>query len=81
MTVKGQNNNGPEVIYEKEEKTSYYAEKEGKFSARFIFGLALILLGAFLILKNYIPIDLGKNFWPVVLILFGIFITLRSFRK
>ncbi len=70
-----------EVIYEKEEKTSYYSEKDTFFSGRFLFGVALIIIGAILILKNYINIDFSENFWAIVLILFGLFVAIRSFRK
>ena len=74
-----------EVIYEKEEKTSYYTdERYGKSSltsGRFLFGLILIIGGALLILKNYIPIDLDKNFWAFLLIIIGVVMVSRSFRK
>jgi phage shock protein PspC (stress-responsive transcriptional regulator) len=50
---------------------------------RNFFGLALILLGSWLLLVQFFPSWLSLNWsivWPVVLILFGLFVLARSRR-
>ncbi len=47
----------------------------------FFWGSVLLILGTFLILENYLTIDLMKYFWPVMLLLFGCLLIYRSFRN
>lgn len=43
-------------------------------------GLILIVIGALFLLQNLVSIDIWGNFWPIILIVIGISIMMRSDR-
>ena len=45
----------------------------------FFFGSILLILGIFLILENYLAINLMQYFWPILLLLLGALLIYRSF--
>jgi hypothetical protein len=55
--------------------------KTRKSNAGLFWGTLLLVWGVALILDNYLQIDVFRNFWPVVAIIFGGFLILSSFNR
>lgn len=58
---------------------SYHSTDYGK--TLIYIGGFLVFLGAVLLLKRFIPFNFGSYFWPLVLIIIGILVVLRSVDK
>jgi hypothetical protein len=76
------NNENPievEVIEEinrmKDDSHHHHRRSDGGF----FFGSIFLILGTFLILSNYLQIDLMQYFWPILLLLLGVILIYRSF--
>lgn len=59
-------------------------ERPRQWGASSVLGWALVIIGAFLVVRNVWPHTfwwIGGNFWPLVLILIGIAVLVSSTRK
>jgi phage shock protein PspC (stress-responsive transcriptional regulator) len=54
---------------------------EGSGNGRLVFGLVLIGLGAYFLLRNYIPVIAWDRFWPVLLVLAGVALLIATTRR
>ena len=63
------------------EPRPFSTRHEGGGNGRLIFGLVLIGLGAYFLLRNYIPVIAWDRFWPVLLVLAGVALLLASTRR
>ena len=43
------------------------------------WGLVLIILGALLLVQQYLGINVWQYFWPVMIVAFGLWLIIRSF--
>ena len=57
------------------------ARHQGSGNGRLIFGLVLIGLGAYFLLRNYIPAIAWDRFWPVLLVLAGVALLIAATRR
>lgn len=55
-------------------RETYQDYPVNKHNTQAVLGAGLIGLGVFLVVKRYIPWDLGEYFWPALLIIGGIYI-------
>jgi Flp pilus assembly protein TadB len=67
-----------ESMPEKKEREVHEEERRG--SGRNLFGLIIVALGLILLVENIIPIRIfrAEIFWPVVIVVLGLFLVLRS---
>ena len=56
-------------------------DRMGSGNGRLIFGLVLIALGAYFLLRNYLPDIASGRFWPVLLVLAGAALLIGSLRR
>ena len=45
---------------------------------RIFLGLVLIFLGGLFLLQNYFDVEIWEAFWPIMLILIGIFLIIKK---
>ncbi|MEI6498355.1 MAG: PspC domain-containing protein [bacterium] len=48
---------------------------------RLLFGAIIVIIGALFLLQNLFNINLWSNFWPIVLIILGLYFMLKSNRR
>lgn len=53
----------------------------GGGNGRLVFGLVLIALGAWFLLREYVPAIAWGRFWPVLLVLAGVALLVASMRR
>lgn len=80
-TQKNETPQEAEVVEEKIEinRETYLGQR--RYRGGFFIGSVLLILGVFLILENYLAIDLMRYFWPIMLLLFGSLLIYRSFNR
>jgi phage shock protein PspC (stress-responsive transcriptional regulator) len=59
-------------------ETMETAKRENEKPTRNIWGLALIIIGIFILINRLIPGNYTKYLWPVLLILFGLLLLRRT---
>ncbi|GEM_PF-2475254 len=73
--------NEAEVVEEKVRVDETIYHHRGRPHGGFFFGSLLLILGIFLILENYLNINLMQYFWPILLLLLGSLLIYRSFNR
>lgn len=60
-----------------EERTGPEAEKTEIYGGSGFWGILLIVLGGILLLKEFIPYELIRYFWPIIIIALGLFLLIH----
>ena len=66
-----------EIVSEKNNKTT---TKKGRGGGLF-WGLVLVIVGSILFAEEVLGIEVWDNFWPLIIVFIGLFITVSSLRK
>ncbi len=64
-----------------EQRPFAMTDRIGGGNGRLIFGLVLIALGAYFLLRNYLPEIAWGRFWPILLVLAGAALLVASMRR
>lgn len=62
------------------EKNKQQPAKKGRGSGLF-WGLVLIIIGSILFAEEVLGIEVWNNFWPLIIVFIGLFITVSSLKK
>jgi len=70
-----------EIVEEEIIKTETHYSTRQRGSMAIFWGFALVALGSLFLLQNSLGINAWLYFWPILLVLFGLSLMLKGFRR